>query len=203
MEMQELAPGLRRWTAPHPDWEPAAAPESPADWDRDVGCVLYDAADAVVLIDPLLPPDRDGFWCWLDEHVGGRDERVVVLTTIAWHDRSTDEVVARYGATTARAPRSLPQGVETFEVPRAGEVMYWLQEPRALVPGDRILGAPGGGLRLCPASWLSYLPSGITVDELRQALRPLLDLPIEMVLVSHGKPVLGGGRAALERALAA
>ena len=49
MEMQELAPGLRRWTAPHPDWEPAAAPESPADWDRDVGCVLYDAADAVVL----------------------------------------------------------------------------------------------------------------------------------------------------------
>jgi hypothetical protein len=32
-------------------------------------------------------------------------------------------------------------------------------------------------------------------------LRPLLDLPVEHVLVSHGAPVLGGGKAALERVL--
>ena len=201
--MQELAPGLRRWTAPHPDWEPAATPDSPADWERDVGCVLYDAADAVVMIDPLLPPDRDAFWPLLDEHVRSRDGRVIVLTTIGWHRRSRDEVVARYDATTSHAEKSLPAGVESFEVPRAGEVMYWLAEPRALVPGDRILGAPDGALRLCPASWLRYLRNGITVDELREALQPLLELPIEMVLVSHGEPVLSDGRAALERALAA
>jgi hypothetical protein len=30
----------------------------------------------------------------------------------------------------------------------------------------------------------------------------LLDLPISRVLVSHGEPVLRGGRGALERALA-
>jgi hypothetical protein len=41
----------------------------------------------------------------------------------------------------------------------------------------------------------------MTVNGLRVALRPLLELPIELVLVSHGKPVLEGGRDALERAL--
>ena len=38
--------------------------------------------------------------------------------------------------------------------------------------------------------------------ELADLLRPLLALPIELVLVSHGKPVLRRGRSALERALA-
>jgi hypothetical protein len=79
--------------------------------------------------------------------------------------------------------------------------MIWLPEPCALVPGDRILGDGRGGLRLCPESWLGYLASGITLDGLREALRPLLDLPIELVLVSHGAPVLADGRAALARAL--
>ena len=35
------------------------------------------------------------------------------------------------------------------------------------------------------------------------ALLPLLDLPIEIVLPAHGKPVLEGGREALETALEA
>jgi hypothetical protein len=39
-------------------------------------------------------------------------------------------------------------------------------------------------------------------DELRAALGPLLDLPAELVLVSHGEPVVRGGRAAIARALA-
>jgi hypothetical protein len=37
--------------------------------------------------------------------------------------------------------------------------------------------------------------------QLRKALQPLLELPVEMVLVSHGEPVLSGGREALVRAL--
>ena len=79
--------------------------------------------------------------------------------------------------------------------------MFWLPEHRTLVPGDRIMGAPSGGLRLCPESWLGYLPSGIGISELRRTLRPLLELPIERVLVSHGEPVLHGGRRALAAAL--
>ena len=82
---------------------------------------------------------------------------------------------------------------------RAGETMFWLPRAQALVPGDRLPGDDRGGLRLCPDSWLRYLP--ITRDDLRDALRPLVDLPVELVLVSHGEPVLHDGRSALERAL--
>jgi hypothetical protein len=197
MELQEIRPGLRRWTAPHPEWEADATPESPADWPRDVGCVLYDAAGTVVLIDPLLPPDPEPFWAVVDEHVRRRDVSVAVLTTIGFHRRSRDAFVERFGATT-----SAPEGVESFPVERTGETIFWLPEHGALVPGDRILGDDAGGLRVCPDSWLRYLRNGITGAELREALRPLLELPIESVLVSHGEPVLSGGREALERALA-
>jgi hypothetical protein len=195
--MNEIASGLWRWTAPHPDWRPDAASGSAGDWERDVGSVLYETADAAVFFDPLLPPDRDSFWDWADERVAGRP--VSVLTTIRWHRRSRDDLVRRYGASTSRSRKSLPDGVEAFSLRGAGETIFWLPEPRALIPGDRILGAPGGGLRLCPDSWL---PARIDRAELRELLVPLLELPVERVLVSHGEPVLRGGRAALERALA-
>ena len=82
--------------------------------------------------------------------------------------------------------------------------MVWLPGARTpLIPGDRLLGDDAGGLRLCPDSWLRYLPSGMRQAGLREALRPLLDLPVELVLVAHGEPVLEGGREAISRALAA
>jgi hypothetical protein len=196
VELTQLRRNLYRWTAPHPDYEPDPEPDSPADWPEQVGCVAYEAADALVLIDPLVP---DELWPALDRLSEGRS--VVVLTTIGFHRRSRDAVVERYGASTSRAKRTLPRGVETIPIPSAGETMVWIPEHAALVPGDRILGGRDGGLRMCPDSWLRYLPSGITREELREALRPLLQLPIELVLVSHGEPVLERGRTALERAL--
>ena len=54
-------------------------------------------------------------------------------------------------------------------------------------------------MRPCPDSWL---PSGATAAQMRASLRPLLELPIERLLVSHGEPVLAGGRRALAAALA-
>ena len=197
--MQELRPGLLRWSARHPDWEPDAELGSPADWPEEVGSVAYQAPDAFLLVDPLVTDERT--WTALDERIRRHGRPVVVLTTIGFHRRSRDEVVARYGASTSRARRNLPQGVETVTIPGAGEAMVWLPERGALVPGDRILGDGQGGLRLCPESWLRYLESGITLEELRKMLRPLLDLPVELVLVSHGEPVLAEARAALERAL--
>jgi hypothetical protein len=199
--LREIHPGLWRWSAPHPEWRPGASPGSPADWPRAVGSVLCDVIDATVLIDPLLPPGDQGFLDVLDEHVRSRGNRVAVLTTIGFHRRSRDQLAERYGATTSRAKRNLPAGVESFPIPHAGETLFWLPEHRALVPGDRIIGAPGGGLRLCPESWLGYLPREISLVALADALRPLLELPIESVLVSHGEPVLSGGRAALADAL--
>ena len=198
--LEELRPGLWRWTAPHPDWRPSP-PGSPGDWEEDVGCVLYVTDRSAVFFDPLLPSAPARFWRVLDRCVRGK-ERIAVLTTIAWHRRSRDAVAERYGATTSRARASLPAGVESIPIRGAGETMFWLPEHRALVAGDRILGGKRGGLRLCPDSWLRYLPSKITQSELADLLRPLLALPIELVLVSHGKPVLRRGRSALERALA-
>jgi hypothetical protein len=57
-------------------------------------------------------------------------------------------------------------------------------------------------VRACPASWLAYLPAGLDVDRLKERLRPLLELPVELVLVTHGEPVLEDGQAALSKALA-
>jgi hypothetical protein len=157
--------------------------------------------EATVLIDPLLPTGDDGFLRALDRQVHGRGCPVAVLTTIAFHRRSRDLLAERYAATTSRARKGLPAGVDARPIRGAGETMFWLVEHRALVPGDRLLGAPGGALRLCPQSWLGYLPRPITVAQLAEGLRPLLELPIERVLVSHGEPVLRDGRAALAKAL--
>jgi len=82
--------------------------------------------------------------------------------------------------------------------------MFWLPGAAALIAGDRLLGGgegvPLGRLRLCPESWLE----GTQVDRagLALLLRPLLELQIERVLVSHGEPVLHDGRAELARAIA-
>jgi hypothetical protein len=199
--LAELRPGLYRWEARHPDADPDPDPGSPADWGPDVGSVAYEAPDALVLIDPLVPSDRPDVQDPLDELARGRP--VVILTTLAFHRRSRDELAARYGASTSRAKRSLPAGVETVQIRGAGETMVWLPEHRALVPGDRLLGDERGGLRVPPESWLRHLPSGMRHPELREALRPLLDLPVEMVLASHGQPAVAGGREAIAQALTA
>jgi hypothetical protein len=53
-----------------------------------------------------------------------------------------------------------------------------------------------GGLQLCPS------PGVRDRRAFADSLRLLLDLPIELVLVSHGKPVLRDGRRHIAEALA-
>jgi hypothetical protein len=199
-DITEIDEGLWRWTARHPEWVAGAKPESTGDWPAEVGSVAYATDDALVLIDPLVPAEAEGLWAWLDERARAA-ERVVVVNTIKWHRRSRDEVAERYGASTSRARGAVPNAVEPVPIRRAGETMFWLTQPDTLVPGDRLIGDGRGGLRLCPESWIGY--TGSTLDELREALRPLLELPIRRVLVSHGEPVLRAGRAAIERAIEA
>jgi hypothetical protein len=192
VELHKLARGLWRWTAAHPDWKPSQEEDDPADWDQQVGCVAYATDAALALIDPLVP---DGDYQPLDELAEGRE--VSILRTLRWHGRSTAELTKRYAAST-----TAPAGVQPLEISGADETMFWIEEHRALVPGDRLIGDRPPGLRMCPPSWLRYLDR-FTRDDLRHALRQkLLDLPVEMILVSHGEPVARDGRAALERALA-
>ena len=197
--MEELAPGLHRWTARHPWWAPGAEPGSPADWPPDVGCVVYRAPDELVLVDPLV--ER---WGPLDALVEGHGRPVVVLTTMRFHGRSRDEVAERYGAELRTHTEAPPAGVRRVPIDGMDESMVYLEAPRALIPGDRLIGDGAGGLRPCPATWLRYIDRAAPPDEaaLRAALAPLLDLPVESVLVSHGEPVLRDGAAALRAALA-
>jgi hypothetical protein len=200
VEVSEIAPGLYRWTARHPAWRAGAKSGSPGDWPPEVGCVAWLAPDALVTIDALVPREEDAFWDWLDG-LASRRNQAAALTTLTFHRRDRDLLVARYDATTSRAAAALPAGVEAIPIRGAGETMFWIGEHRALVPGDRLLGDGRGGLRLCPESWMRYLRRPLSTERLSRLLRPLLELPIEAVLVSHGEPVLEDGRRVLARAL--
>ncbi len=198
MSVEEIAPGLLRWTAAHPEWKPAAEPGSSDDWDPIVGSVLYEAPGAVVLFDPLLPAeDRDGFLGWLDDRVAGR--AVSILTTIRWHRRDRELLAGRYAANSSRAWNAVPRGVASKPMRGGGETIYWLEEVSALVFGDTLIGAGPGEVTVCPESWLSE----VRVDRpgLAHLMGQLIELPVERLLVSHGEPILHDGRAALARAL--
>jgi glyoxylase-like metal-dependent hydrolase (beta-lactamase superfamily II) len=91
-------------------------------------------------------------------------------------------------------------GASAFCTARAAEVVYWIPQHRALVPGDVLIGDGEGGVRLCPESWL---PATKSLADLAESLRPLLDLPVDRILVSHDEPVLSDGKSALARALEA
>jgi len=127
--LAEVAPGLRRWTAWHEDWQ------------ENVGCVAVDTDDGLVLIDPLDPPSE----------VSRQDH---VLLTIHWHVRSTKaphvwahnrtaRLLANRGVelTDPIGSGSLPGGIQAIETARPGEVVYWLPQQKALAVGDVLLGA--------------------------------------------------------------
>jgi glyoxylase-like metal-dependent hydrolase (beta-lactamase superfamily II) len=197
VDVVRIEEGLWRWTAAHPDWKPGD------DWDREVGCVYWEAADAVVLVDPLVPLDvaeRDHFLEALDRDVERCALPVVVLLTCEWHARSAEGLAERYGgrALDRSSDAPLPGDARVIAAPVAEEVVYWLPAPRAVVPGDALIGTHDG-VTLCPESWLD---SRGDLAQLARDLTPLLELPVERVLTSHGPPVLTDGGAALAAALA-
>jgi hypothetical protein len=201
--IEELRPGLYRWTARHPEWQPGAEPGSPGDWDPDVGCVAFAIDRGMIVVDPQVPRDEAAFWAEMDPLVEAAGGHVLVLQTLRWHGRSRARFVERYDASCPPIMAAEIEGMKPLQFREADETMVWLERPRALIPGDRLIGTAGGGVRMCPQSWLEYLPNRVTIDRLRDLLMPLLDLPIELILVSHGEPVLARGHAQLRAALAA
>lgn len=199
MEAQELRPGLWRWTAPHPDWQPGDH------WSRDVACVYAELPEALVVVDPLIPVDEEErFFQALDKDVERVGKPVVVLLTAHWHERSTAEVVDRYKGSLWR-PESgepLPAGVRPEIVKGTDwvEALLYLEPYHALVAGDLLVGE-GDGVQI-PVQWFPAAERDWAERDLKPRLRALLELPIELVLVSHGDPVLESGHDALERALA-
>jgi glyoxylase-like metal-dependent hydrolase (beta-lactamase superfamily II) len=210
--VSELVPGVYRWESPHPEWTPEDR-EDGLGWEQSVASYLVDTSDGPVLIDPLVAGDG---WETLDAALAGRPPDV--LLTIFWHARSTPKILQRYpGAVAwAHAPAealvrergvaartfspgdTLPGAIAAIDGGRAFEVLFYLPDQRALVPGDVLLGGGEAGVRVCPSSWLGP----VDPEELRAGLRErLLGLDVDHVLPTHGEPVLDRGRDALERAL--
>jgi len=198
-QVQEVAEGLWIWRLTHPDWSPEV------DWNPPVASTCVRSGGEVVLLDPLAPPqDEDPVWRWLDA-----DPPTAVVVLKPDHVRDVDRFVERYGAR-AYGPQlffrhdvpeveleavepgdELPGGlVALYDGRGRNETPAWLPEQRALVFADALT-APGGRLQVWATPWHE--------ERALPALRALLELPFEHVIVSHGEPV--HDRAAYEAAL--
>jgi glyoxylase-like metal-dependent hydrolase (beta-lactamase superfamily II) len=71
--------------------------------------------------------------------------------------------------------------------------VLWIEDRRTVICGDSLVDF-GQGLEI-PQQWLR---PAVTREQVVESLRPLLDVPVELVLPTHGAPT---DRAALERAL--
>lgn len=184
--MEELRPGLWHWKAAHPDWTPKDG--GPTGWEQEVSCYAWDAGSTLVLFDPQSPP------ALVDELASGK--QVAVALTCEWHARSAEELRERLGASVwaSESDGEPPEGIQAFPS-GDGEVAFWVAEHGAVVFGDALLVRE----RLeVPRTWL---PEGQTLKDVRELLSPLLELPVEVVLVTHGEPVRAGGAEALRGAL--
>lgn len=229
LEVERIEPGLWRWTVPHPEWTPEKG--KPGGWGQMVGCVYHEGADALVLIDPLVPAVRSAdharFWSALDADVERLGLPVAVLLANHYHVRSAREIRDRYARSRGasvwaheetrahldadlvtdpfRDGAMLPGGVEARVISGLSpdETVFWIPQRATLVFADALLGAGNGELRVPPLSWAVQDPAGRAryEREFKPQLRALLELPIERVLVAHGELVLSGGHAALGQAL--
>lgn len=186
--MEEIAPGIRHWTARHPK----IGADVSSYWLPDIG----------VLIDPLDVP----------EDVTGVD---TVLLTNRHHRRSSLEAHERFGAT-VQVPRAgmhdwESEPVEPYEPgdTLAGgtvtvyEVGSICPDESALhIPSVSALAVADGVIRY--DEQLGFVPDSLMDDPedtkqgLKEAYARLADeLDFENLLVAHGEPIAGGARKRL------
>ena len=198
-QVRDLDAGLWIWSRSHPDWTPDS------DFSGPVTSTCVRSGGEVIVIDGLAPePGAVDAWARLDGSPPG-----VAVVLKPDHVRDVDLFVTRYGARgygpwlfyPGDAPRAaliaiepgdtLPGGlIALYDGRGRNETPVWIPEHRTIVFADAVA-APEGELRVwdCPPLRERALP----------ALRALLELPFERVIVSHGEPV--HDRRAYERAL--
>jgi glyoxylase-like metal-dependent hydrolase (beta-lactamase superfamily II) len=93
------------------------------------------------------------------------------------------------------AGRRLPVGIEAILGMEPNDLLLWVDGHRTLVTGDTLVDR-GEGL-VFPRDWADR-GTGEAPEKILRRLRDLLQLPIELVLPTHGAPA---DRSALERAL--
>jgi glyoxylase-like metal-dependent hydrolase (beta-lactamase superfamily II) len=192
--VRELQAGVWHWEAPHPDWKPRD------EWNELVSSYAIDDGERLLLFDPLALP------AGLEERAGTRETAIVL--TCPWHERDTRSLVERFnvavfvpapeegepiaGRQLFSAGEHLPVGVQAFLGMDTNDLILWVGSHGAVVAGDVIIDR-GNGLEI-PADWV-----GDALEQVRESLRAVLELPVTQVLATHGGPT---NRAALERALA-
>ena len=198
-ELRDVAAGLWIWRTEHPAWRPGL------DWERLVTSTYVESRGERLVLDALAPPpDAGDVW----ERLDARPPTAAVVLKPD-HVRDVDLFVRRYGPR-AFGPSlfwrddipeteleriepgsELPGGlVALYDGRGRAETPLWLPEHRALVFADALT-APGGELRVWATPWHE--------ERALPALRALLDLPFQHVIVAHGEPV--HDRAAYEHAL--
>ena len=197
-ELRDVAPGLWIWRVRHPAWEPGL------DWEPAVTSTCVESGGEVAVLDPIAPADDDEGWRRLDAKP---PSLLAVLKPD--HVRDVDLFARRYAARsfgpslfwpddvpeTPLEPiepgSELPGGlIALYDGRGRNETPLWLPTQRTLVFADALT-APGGELRVWATPWHE--------ERALPALRALLELPFETVIVSHGEPV--HDRDAYERAL--
>jgi glyoxylase-like metal-dependent hydrolase (beta-lactamase superfamily II) len=198
-EIRDVATGLWIWRVQCPDWHPGAG------WPRMVTSSCVESGGEVAVLDPLLPSEgADELWARLDARP---PTTAAVLKPD--HVRDVDVFVRKYGVRAFgpylfwphNVPESELEGIEPgTELPGGLVALYdgrgrnetplWLPEQRAIVFADALT-ERGGKLRVWGTPWHE--------ERVLPALRKLLELPFELVIVSHGEPV--HDRAEYERAL--
>ena len=171
--MRELAAGIWTWTGRHPNWN-----DNPT-WGPEVRSYALQTDDGVVLFDPIDPPG---------ELLQG--DNVQVALTADWHSRDAGKLGLPV------CGDELPPHVNAQPGFFPGERTLWIPAHNALVAGDCL---PDGGAM--PDEWLESEWAKSTREQYNAKLRPLLDLPIELLLATHGDPVVEDAHAHLERVL--
>ena len=219
--MRELSPGLWHWEAPHPQWRPTEP------WSEHVSSYAIDDGDRLLLLDPLAVPaelldlaSRQETAIVLTAPWHERDAESLVdqlgvpvytplpdtaqyiietygVTAEQAGDGAPDVVwLLREGKGEARvysAGDRLPFGADVFPGHKPNDTVLWVESVGAIVSGDTLVDF-GRGLEINER----WLRPGVTREQVADGLRPLLALPVEHVLMTHGGPT---DRAALERAL--
>jgi glyoxylase-like metal-dependent hydrolase (beta-lactamase superfamily II) len=219
--MRELRPGLWHWQSPHPEWTPEQW------WSQAVSSYAFDDGERLLLFDPLAVPEellargREPVIVltapWHERDAQSLVERfhAPVFTPppdtaddlvrkyaidkeeipAGWHSTDIEWLVVDGGgeAHVFLAGDRLPIGVEVFPGRSHNDVVLWIERAGALVAGDSLVDF-GRGFGI-PDEVIEH---GSTREQVTEDLRPLLQLPVELVLPAHGEPT---DRAALERAL--
>lgn len=190
IEIRDVAPGLWLWRQPHWEWEEGA------DWEPEVASFVVESRGEVLLLDPLAPHPVAGRAVYDRLEATPPTGAIVVKPD---HVRDIELFVHWYGIEgygpwlywkgdaprlelkPARVGVELPGGLVALDDGRGMmETPLYLPEQRAIVFADGMT-APGGTLRV----WWSPVHESRVVP----ALRRMLELPFETVLVSHGEPV--------------